>query len=316
MSNKTSNQTENNNNYTPQWRLFDSPYLLLLFTILFWSLNTLLGRAIHGQIPPIGLAFWRWLCGFLIILIPGYSYVKKDWLTLINHRKIIILLSILGIASFNTLLYKGLQFTTAINALLVQSIMPLVVVVISYLFFQETLSPLQCLGVFISFSGAITIIARGDWHILTTLSFNQGDLIILIAVVCYACYSILLRFRPMIHPLSFLTVTFALGAAFLFPLYLWETFTIQRILLNRVTFLSIGYVGIFPSIIAYLCYNRGVELVGANRASLFLHLSPVIGSIMAVFFLKETLQWFHGLGFVMIISGLFLVIRNPSLSLK
>jgi drug/metabolite transporter (DMT)-like permease len=157
---------------------------------------------------------------------------------------------------------------------------------------------------------------RGDGQILTSLSLNKGDLIILIAVVCYACYSILLRFRPVIHPLSFLTVTFALGAAFLFPLYLWETFTIQRILLNRVTFLSMGYVGIFPSIIAYLCYNRGVELVGANRASLFLHLIPVIGSIMAVVFLKETLQWFHGLGFFLIISGLFLVIRNPSLSPK
>jgi drug/metabolite transporter (DMT)-like permease len=160
MSNKPSNHTENNNSFSPKWRLFDSPYLLLLFTILFWSLNTLLGRAIHGQIPPIGLAFWRWFCGFSIILIPAYSYVKKDWLTIINHSKIIILLSILGISSFNTLLYKGLQFTTAINALLVQSIMPLVVVVISYLFFQETLSPLQCLGVFISLLGAITIIAR------------------------------------------------------------------------------------------------------------------------------------------------------------
>lgn len=291
------------------------PYLLLIFTTLFWAGNTLVGRAVQGQIPPIGLAFWRWLGGFLLILLPAWPHLQRDWSEVVRSWKIILLLSALGITVFNTLLYTGLQFTTAINALLMQSTMPLMIVVMSYLFFQETLSVPQILGVLISFIGALTIIARGSWQVLTTFSLNQGDLIIFLAMVSYAGYSTLLRLRPALHPLSFLAVTFGCGTLILLPFYLWEHLTGKVMNWTPVTFISLAYVALFPSIIAYLCYNRGIELVGANRASLFLHLIPVFGSIMAVLFLKETPQWFQAVGFLLILLGIFLVIRPQRSSL-
>ncbi|MBL1177042.1 DMT family transporter [Pantanalinema sp. GBBB05] len=290
---------------------FNSPYLLLVLTVLFWAGNAIVGRAVHSQIPPVSLAFWRWsLAGFLI-LIPAWRHLKRDWQQILAHWQILLLLSALGIALFNTLLYQGLQFTTAINAILMQSAMPLVVVLLSYSLFQEKLTCKQAIGVGISFMGAVAIVAHGDWQQLVTLSFNQGDLLILIGVVGYAGYTALLRLRPKLHPLSFLAVTFILGSFLLLPFYLGEIATGQFTPLTSTTILSIGYVAIFPSILAYLCYNRGVELIGANQAGLFIHLVPVFGSVMAMLFLGEKLYWFHAIGFSLILSGITLVTRQP-----
>lgn len=289
----------------------NSAYFLLFLAILFWSGNTIVGRAVNTQIPPVGLAFWRWFCSFVLILLPSWRYLKQDWPQLLRHWRMVLLLSALGVASFNTLLYTALRSTTAINSLLIQTLMPMAIVVISYLLFHETLSIGQGIGIAVSFIGAIAIVAQGDWHTLATLSFNQGDLLILIAVLCYAGYSCLLRLRPVLHPLSFLCSTFGLGSAMLLPLYLGEHLAGQPMPLNALTFLAVGYAAIFPSILAYFCYNRGVELVGANKAGLFLNLMPVVGSVMAILFLKERFQGFHSVGFILILLGLLLAIANP-----
>jgi drug/metabolite transporter (DMT)-like permease len=144
---------------------------------------------------------------------------------------------------------------------------------------------------------------------LADLSFNPGDLLVLTAVTSYAAYSVLLRKRPPIHPLSFVAVTFALGTLMLLPLYLWETLAVRPIALNRVTLLAVAYVAVFPSIVSYLCYNRGVERIGANRAGLFLYLMPVCGSIMAVVFLGEAFYTFHWVGILLIAIGLYVNLR-------
>lgn len=298
------------------WRahLFNQPYVLLTLAALFWAGNAIVGRAVHAEIPPIGLAFWRWFFAFWIMVPIAWPFLMEDWQRIIRYWPIILLLSSLGVASFGTLLYQGLQFTTAINALLIQSAMPLGVVVVSFLLFRDRLTILQAIGVVISFVGAVVIVSQGDWHILSTLSFNVGDLLILIAVAGYAVYTTLLRLRPALHPLSFLTTTFAFGALLLAPLYFWETNTGRTMSLNFTTVCAVAYIALFPSILAYLFYNRGVELAGANRAGLFIHLIPVFGSIMATIFLGEMLQWFHGLGFVLILIGIALVIRKQALS--
>jgi len=290
--------------------LKNRPYILLTLAVLFWAGNFILGRAFHSDIPPVALAFWRWFLASLLISGPALKHLRRDAPLLRRHWPIVLLLATVGIASFNTLAYSGLQYTQAINAFLLQSLMPVLIVAFSFAFFGEKIRPLQALGILVSLCGAVTIIARGDLAVLAALQVNRGDLLVAAAIVCYAGYSALLRLRPAVHPLSFIAVTFWLGSAIIFPLYLWETFFVRALHPHPATFLVIGYVAVFPSIISYLCYNRGIELIGANRAGLFIHLMPVFGSLMAIGFLGETFFWYHALGIGLIAAGIFLATRT------
>jgi drug/metabolite transporter (DMT)-like permease len=244
------------------------------------------------------------------VLSFAWPYLKRDWGLIWQHWRIILLLSILGVATFNTLIYTGLQFTTAINALLMQSAMPVLIVLMSYFFFHETVRVIQGVGIMLSLMGVLTIVGQGRLEVLTSLTLNLGDLLVFIAVALYAAYSALLRRRPPIHPLSFIAATFIAGTVILLPFYLWENGAGRVMSIDGVTLLTVGYVAIFPSILAYLCYNRGVELAGANRAGLFVHLMPVFGSIMAISFLGERFGWFHGVGILLILGGILLATRS------
>lgn len=288
------------------FNLFDRPYLLLALAILFWSGNLILARAVRAEIPPIGLTFWRWFIGFLLLLKFSSPHLKSDLPEIRQHWKILFLFSALGIAAFPVLFYTGLQSTTAINGALIQAIMPLAIVVMSFIFFRDTISSRQVLGIIISLMGAIAIVSQGSWEILQTLSFNRGDLWILAAVICYAVYSALLRLRPLFHPISFLTILFGFASLLLLPLYILESATGNRMHLNGVTLLSVSYIAIFPSIFSQLFFNRGVELVGANQAGLFSNLLPLFGSLMAILLLGETFQLFHAIGMSLILLGIFL----------
>ena len=288
----------------------DRPYLLLTMAVLFWAGNFILGRAFHNEIPPVALAFWRWVGAALLVTLPALPHLRRDRQALLGSWPTILLLSTLGIAAFNTLAYSGLQYTEAINAFLLQSLMPVLIVLLSFLIFREKVTRLQCAGILVSLCGAVTIIARGDAEILLSLSINRGDLMVFTAIACYAGYTVMLRKRPQVHPLAFIATTFWLGSLILVPLYLWETLTVATLELKPTTMLVIGYVIVFPSIVSYLCYNRGVELVGANRAGLFIHLMPVFGGLMAVLFLGEVFCWYHGVGILLIGAGIYLATRK------
>lgn len=289
--------------------LANQPYVLLTLTMLFWSGNFILGRAVNADVPPVGLAFWRWTGGSLIIIGFAWPHLRRDWPAIRRAWKLITLLAILGITVFNTLVYTGLHATTAINALLLQSTMPVVIVLMSFLLFRERVTPAQIGGIVLSLAGVLTIIAKGSLDLLLSLSLNWGDLLIFIAVVGYAAYSALLRKRPAMHPLSFLAVTFIVGDLILAPVYVWENLAGNVMQFNRITLLAVAYVSVFPSILAYLCFNRGVELAGANRAGLFFHLMPLFGSIMAILFLGERFRAFHGFGILLILGGILLATR-------
>lgn len=288
----------------------DRPYLLLTLAVLLWSGNFILGRAFHSEIPPVALAFWRWVGAALLVTLPALPHLRRDRRVLIQNWRVVLLLSALGIAAFNTLVYSGLQYTEAINAFLLQSLMPVLIVLLSFVLFHEKVTRLQSAGILLSLCGAVTIIARGDAERLLSLSVNRGDLLVFAAMACYAGYTALLRKRPHVHPLAFIATTFWLGSFLLVPFYLWETLTVATLELKPAAVLVIGYVMVFPSIVSYLCYNRGVELVGANRAGLFIHLMPVFGSLMAVVFLGESFRWFHGLGILLIGAGIYLATRK------
>ncbi|HKL25487.1 MAG TPA: DMT family transporter [Desulfuromonadales bacterium] len=287
-------------------RIQDRPYLLLTLAVLFWAGNFIVGRAFHADIPPVALAFWRWVGAALLITVPAMRHLRPDLPALLANWKILLLLSLAGIATFNTLVYSGLQYTQAVNAFLLQSLMPVLIVLLSFFLFRERVMVRQVLGILISLLGAVTIIARGDWHVVSQLSFNQGDLLVFLAVVSYAIYSVMLRKRPRVHAFSLIAVTFWCGALMILPFYLWEALTIRSLQPDLRSLAAIGYVALFPSILSYLCYNRGVELIGANRAGLFIHLMPVFGSIMAILFLGEAFLWFHAVGMLMIAAGILL----------
>ncbi len=291
-------------------RLDRHPYLLLTLAVFFWSGNFIVGRAVHGAIAPIALAFLRWAFATLLVMPFAWPHLRRDWPRLAGHWPILLLLSALGIAAFNSLAYAALQWTQAINAFLMQSVMPVLIVAMSFLLYRERISGRQFGGVLLSLSGAAVIILRGDWGALASLSINRGDVLLLFAVLGYAAYSVLLRQRPAIHPLSFVAVTFAAGTLILLPLFIWESLAVGAVAFSPAIVLAIAYVAVFPSIVSYLCFNRGVELVGANRAGLFIHLMPVFGSLMAIVFLGESFYPFHAFGIVLIAAGIFLATRR------
>jgi drug/metabolite transporter (DMT)-like permease len=258
------------------------------------------------MIPPVAFAFWRWTLALALILPFTLRQVALDWTEITRRWKRLFLLAALGISGFNTLLYSAVHTTTAINGALIQSTMPAVIVLLSLILYREKITTLQLGGVMLCVLGACLIVLRGDLKTLRTMSFVQGDLLLIVAVVFYGLYSALLRRRPAIHPRSFLAATFALGAAGLFPVYLAELAVTGPFPLSRDIVLSILYVALFPSILAYFCWNKGVDLVGPTRAGLFINLIPGFASLLWVWLLDESIQVFHIGGMGLIVGGMAL----------
>ena len=287
----------------------DRPYLLLSLTSLFWAINIVLGRYIVGTIPPIMLAQIRWSVAGLILLPFAFHHLRRDWPLIREKFGIMIALSLTGITLYNSLAYYGLNYTEAINGLLIQSAAPLLIGFASFILFRDRLTAAQAAGIAMSLAGVIVIITRGDPSALLGLRFNQGDLWFLLALIFYATYAATLRLRPAIHFLSFLAFTIIAGAILQLPATIAEFLLGHRIDPTPQAIAVLGYVVVFPSILAYLFFNRGVELIGANRAGPFFHLIPVFGSTIAILFLGERPALFHGIGYALIIAGIVVAQR-------
>src|ERR1700726_3014370 len=223
-----------------------------------------------------------------------------------------IVLSITGISAFTSLQYWSLEHTQALNTLLLQSAGPLFVAVWSLILLGVPLTLAQAIGVLLSLTGVLVILLHGDLSALSNIAFNEGDLIFTAAMVVFGLYSVLTLKRPAIHGLSFVAFTFGCGAACMIPLWIWEMFSRPVMALDTANLLTLFYVAVFPSTLAYLCFNRGVQLIGANRAAPFLHVVPVFGSIMAIVFLGEQPQLFHIIGFALVLIGVFVASRKAS----
>lgn len=293
-------------------RLWRTGWLLLLIPPLLWSGNFVLARGMRADVPPVALAFWRWAGAFVFCLPFAWPHLRRDIPVLCRHWVSTLLLAATGIAAFNTMIYVGLQSTTALNAVLLQSAMPLFILLWAIGLFREWPGPRETLGIVVSMAGVAVIAGRGSAQVLAGLRFNPGDLWVVGAVIAYAFYSALLRRRPAVHPMSFLAVTFVLGAAMLVPLYAMELADGRHIVMGIPSLLTLLYVAIFPSLIAYLAFNRGVDLVGAGRAGQFVHLMQVFGSFLAVVFLGETLHPYHAAGIALIAAGLVLANRRTA----
>ncbi len=294
-------------------RIFDNAPLLLILTMTFWAGNGVLVKwvALSDELPPVALAFWRWIIALCLILPFAWPHLKRDWPALKQKWRVVLIMSFFGITMFNTLIYWSQYFTSAVNLFLLNATLPLLIPAFSFLFFRDRVTRVQLASIVLALTGAVTIISGGDISVLTGLAVNNGDLLIVFAMISYAIYSVCLRLKPVVHPMTMLFATFTVGMLFLVPVYIWEHLYVAQVQITAKTAVALAYVGIFPSFAAYLCYNRGIELIGANRASLYFHLMPVIGTIFAVLLFAEPLRWYHAVGAVLIVTGIIITTRKP-----
>jgi len=265
-----------------------------------------MARALHNLLPPVTMAFWRWVLALLLlspfVLRPMYeqrTLLRTNWMRL-------ALLGVLGVGCYNTFLYAALQTTTATNGVLISSITPLLIVLIGRVLFGVRMTRRQQAGILLSLAGVVGIVSRGDIAVLGRLDFNHGDLLLVGCALTWALYSVLLRWRPAgIGTLAFLGAAVVGGIVLLMlPLYLAELASGRVAVWNAATGAGMVYFAVFPSILAYLFWNRGVQQVGANRAGLFLYLVPVFGIVLAITFLGERLHLFHLIGATLIFTGI------------
>jgi drug/metabolite transporter (DMT)-like permease len=286
-------------------------YLMLTGTALFWTGNIVFGRGVIDQLPPLSLNFWRWVVAFLILLPFTWRALVAQRSVIRRHWKMLGLLALLGITGFNSLAYIAFQTTTAINAALINAVMPICVVAITVIGYRETVGKRQKLGLFSALAGAFIILTRGDLRVLLEFDFTTGDVVMFGGMMGYALYSVLLRYRPpALDGADFLAVLAGFGVVLALPLYIAEAILLGPMPLTAISVGMVGYVALFASVLAYVFWNRGVEVVGANRASLFLNLIPVFTAIAAITFLGESLETFHLTGMALVFAGLVLATRQ------
>ena len=304
---------------TPQPSSFDpvrwlnhQPYLLLSLTALFWAGNIVLARYVAGHLPPVTLTCIRWIGVFLILLPFALPHLKRDWPALRAKLPLMVLLSATGFAFNNVISYWAMQYTQALNALLIQSSGPLFVALWSLVLFGVRLTWAQLAGIIISLLGVVTIILRGDLSALAGIRLNKGDVMFASSLLAFGLYSALMPRRPVTHQLSLISFTVACGALLLLPFSIWEYSTGRTLKFDAITMATLAYVVIFPSTLAYLFFNRGIALIGPNRAAPFFHLVPVFGSAMAILLLGEQPRLFHLVGYVLVLAGVVIASRQAS----
>ena len=297
---------------SPLHWLNDQPYLLLSLTALFWAGNIVLGRYVAGHVPPVTLSCVRWIGAFFMLLPFAWPHLARDWPVLRARLPLMIGLSATGFAINNALSYWALQYTEALNALLIQSAGPLFVALWSLILFGVRLTWAQLAGITISLAGVLIIILRGDLGTLAGIRFNLGDVMFAGALLAFGLYSALMPRRPVTHQLSLICFTIACGAILLLPLSIWEYTTGFALKFDTITIVTLVYVVIFPSTLAYLFFNRGIALIGPNRAAPFFHLVPVFGSAMAILLLGEQPRLFHLVGYLLVLAGVVVASRQAS----
>ncbi len=292
-------------------RLYAAPYLLLVVPPMMWGGNITLGRFVADHIGALPLAQMRWTGAFLILLPFAWRHVARDLPAITRSLPILFVLAATGISAYNTLVYEGLKDTTALSAALLQSFMPVMIAALALVIYRERLTFFQGAGIAVSLVGVLLILSRGEPSTLLALDFNRGDLWVIGAIFVYALYTTVLKSRPRIHPLSLLLVLVAIGQALLWPFTIAALAAGSPFPLDLTTLATGLYVTLFASLLAYFCFNRGVQLLGPNRASPFFHLVPVFGSAFGILFLGERLGWFHAAGWLTVLAGVALAQRKP-----
>lgn len=287
-----------------------SAFLLLTLANLFWSGNWVAGRALRDAFDPITLNFWRWTVAVLVLAPFALPGLLGKAALLRRHAGILLLLSLAGVATFQSLVYLGLRSTTAVNAVLINSSLPMFMLLCSWVIERERASPRQIGGMLISLAGILVILSRGSPAALLELELQAGDAWILLAMPVWGTYSVLLKRRPKeLGGLEFLFVISVAGVLMLLPAAAFVGTRGSVEWPAPAAAAGVLYMGIFASVLAFICWNRGVATVGANAAGFTVHLLPAFGTVLAILFLGETFAGFHAAGIATILAGVLLATR-------
>ena len=283
-------------------------YFLLVLTTIFWSGNFIVGKAASMyEIPPFSLNFYRWFFAGLILLPFTIKELinKKNYI--INNIGFFIILGITSITIFNSIVYYSLYYTQVINGVLMISTIPVWIIFIASLLKIEKTNIFQIIGVILSLTGVIFIITKADLELIKNLDFNKGDLSMVAAMFAWAVYSALLKKKTYeISQITLLQVVIICGLVFLIPIYFIEMNTGNIIKLGKPFYLTLTYVVLFPGLASFFFWIKGISIIGANRAGVFLHLMPIFGAIMAMIIFDEKFMFYHFLGAIFILMGIIL----------
>ena len=284
--------------------------LCAAFASLCWSGNHIVGRAIAGDLPPLAVGSIRWIVPALVLAPFAWPHLRRDWPEILRTWPTVIVLSIVGGAIFGTLQYVGLQFTTAMNVSVLNSVAPVFIVGAGWLLFSDRVGLSQAAGIAISFLGVLAIITKGQPEALARLGFNAGDLIILFNMGLFAVYSAALRKRGVVHWISFTFLFASISAVATFPFWMAEHYSGSPLRLAPPGIAALAYVAVFPSLLAYAAWSKGVEGLGSGRSGVFLHLVPLYSAMIAGAALGESIEIYHLAGFALILSGVWLASRE------
>ncbi len=283
-------------------------YIFLILATLFWSGNFIVGKfATLFEVPPLSLNFLRWVMVWLL-LIP---FTIKEILAKKNYIKenffVISFMGILSISTFNSVVYFALNFTQVINAVLMLAAIPPMIIIFSSILKIEKTNLFQLSGLILSIIGVATIISNADIQKIISLSFNKGDIWMLVCVFSWSLYSTLLKKNKFeLSQFSLIQIMVTIGLIFLIPQFLYEQSIGLDVKINKAFIFILIYVVIFPAIAAYYCWQKAIELIGPNRSAMFIQLMPLFSALLAIIIFKEKFQFFHFIGATFIVSGIYL----------
>jgi drug/metabolite transporter (DMT)-like permease len=282
-------------------------YIMLMCATLFWAGNFMVGKfAFLTNIPPMSLVFYRWSLVWLILLPFTFKEIIKSKEIILNNLPLLLFLALTSVGLFNSFTYLSLVHTQVINASLFNTAIPAIIILLCFIFKIEKTNKYQILGLIISVLGILSIITKLNLEIIFSLNFNKGDLIMIGGVITWGLYSSFLKRKTFTLPLLTLVhVLCTFGLIFIFPQFIYELSQGQTIDFDMKLFYILIFLALFPSIGSYYCWAGAVSIIGANRAGIFLSLIPLFSTIMAIFFYKEQFQFFHLIGAILIILGLF-----------
>jgi drug/metabolite transporter (DMT)-like permease len=285
-------------------------YSYLIITTLLWGGNAVVGKLAVGHISPLTLNFARWMVAVIVITAISVPQLRKDWPILKQSWALLLALGAIGYTGFNAFLYSALQYTSAINGAIEQGGIPVLIFIINFIFFRIKVTLVQIAGFVISFLGVALTASHGDLASLLTLTLNYGDALMMLAVLAYAIYTVGLRWRPQIHWKTMMAASALGGAIAGLPLMAWEVTSGDVIWPDAVGWASIAFTGLLPSLVSQILYIKGVEIIGANRAGLFVNLVPVFGTLLSLSLLGESVQTIHVIALVLVLGGIAIAERG------